>query len=886
MRRIPGVRRLLHLGPTRRSIVRDVDDEIRFHIETRVDALMAQGHSRSDADRIAREEYGDMNAARDELTAIDERFAARMALREWLASWGQDVRFALRGLRARPGFTLAVLLTLGLGVGANTAIFSIVDDMLLRPLPYAQPDRLYHLWETYPGSLAGRSEASYPDYLDWSVRNRVFQDIAGYQGGGFLLGGSEPRTVSAGKTTANFFDLLGVRPILGRGFAAGEDAVGAPRVVLLTYGLWQRDFGADRSVLGRTITLDGASATIVGVLPEAFHFARLSNAELWAPIDRNAQMRANRGSHWLNVVARTRPGVTEQQASADLSRIMRDLAKEYPPSNAARDGSVIPLHDELVGSVRSTLLLLYAAVVVVLLVACVNVANLLLMRGAHREREIAVRVALGAGRGRLIRQLLTESLVLALGGCIAGLVAARLALSSLAAILPNHPMRGIPRFEIGGLDARVVVYALLTSAVTGIVFGLLPALRLTRSTLHDSIKTGTRGSGGGSMLRNSLVVAEVALTMMLASGAVLFARSLIGLLAINPGFVPEHVVTTTVVLPAARYVESSSQAAFFRRLLEELRGTTGVQSAGLVSKLPLDFGNSFSFSILGRPTPEPGRFPEASYREASTDYFRTIGVRAMSGRVFGVADDAHSPAVAIINQTLASTYFANQDPVGQAISTGRDTIRIVGVVANVPIGNLDEKVPATVYLPLAQSPERNMALVMRTNADLATAAAIVHRAVSSIDAQVGLTQAMTMDDFIGASPSVFMRRLPLVLIGAFAVIALALAFVGIYGVVSYSVVQRTREMGIRTALGAQPRSLMALVVRHGGAMAAAGIALGAAGALALGTLIQGMLYGVRSADPLTYLFVACALGVTTIAATLLPARRAMRVDPASALRAE
>ena len=886
MHRIPGVRRLLHLGSTRSSIGRDVDDEIRFHIETRVDALMAQGHSRSDADRLARDEYGDMNAARAELAAIDKRFAGRVALREWLASWAQDIRFALRSLRARPGFTLAVLLTLGLGVGANTAIFSLVDDMLLRPLPYAQPDRLYHLWETYPGSLAGRSEASYPDYLDWRARNRVFKDMAGYQGGGFLLGGNEPRTVGAGRTTSNFFDVLGVHPMLGRAFAMGEDAVGAPRVVLLTYTLWQRDFGGDPSALGRTITLDGASATIIGVLPEAFHFARLPNAELWAPIDRNAQARANRGNHWLNVIARTRPGVTQRQASEDLSRIMQALAKEYPPSNATRDGSVIPLHDELVGSVRSTLLLLYAAVVVVLLVACVNVANLLLMRGAHREREIAVRVALGAGRGRLIRQLLTESLVLAFAGCIVGLGAARLALSSLAAILPDHPMRGLPRFDIGGLDARVVVYALVTSVVTGIVFGLLPALRLTRSTLHDAIKSGTRGSGGGSMLRNSLVVAEVALTMMLASGAVLFARSLIGLLAINPGFVPEHVVTTTVVLPVAHYRESSSQSAFFQRLLDELRGMSGVQSAGVVSKLPLDFGNSFDFSILGRATPEPGRFPEASYREASTEYFRAIGVRTVAGRVFGSGDDSHSPRVAIINRALASIYFANQDPVGQAISTGNDTIRIVGVVGNVPIGNLDEKIPPTVYFPVAQSAERNMALVVRTNADLATTTALVRRAVGTIDPQVGLTQAMTMDDFIDASPSVFMRRLPLVLIGAFALTALALAFVGIHGVVTYSVVQRTREMGIRTALGAQPSSLMALVVRHGAAMAAAGIALGTIGAIAAGRLVQGLLYGVSSGDPVTYLSVACALAVATIAATLMPARRAMRIDPATALRAE
>jgi predicted permease len=421
MTRPKDFRRLLSLVTTRRSIERDVDTEMGFHLQMRIEDLMREGKSHDDATAEALREYGDTVAARGELASIDARRARHDARSEWFGSLMQDIRFGVRGLRSRPGFTITVLLTLALGVGANAAIFSVVDSVLLRPLPFSQPDRLVHLWESFESNVDQRSEASYPDYLDWRARNKVFSDIAGYQGGGFLFGGAQPSTIAGGKVTANFFDVLGVRAALGRTFVAGEDAVGVPRVVLLTYGFWQRELGGDRSIVGRTIMLDGASASVVGVLPESFRFAPIGGAQIIVPIDRNKSGRENRGNHWLNVVGRLRGGVSVAAAGQNMSMIMRDLAKEYPPTNAGRDGLVIPLHEQIVGSVRPVLLLLYGAVVVVLLIACVNVANLLLIRGADRQREIAVRVALGAGKSRLDRQLLTESLLLAVCGGERGL---------------------------------------------------------------------------------------------------------------------------------------------------------------------------------------------------------------------------------------------------------------------------------------------------------------------------------------------------------------------------------------------------------------------------------------------------------------------------------
>ena len=886
MTRSPDFKRLFSLT-TRRSIERDVDTEMRFHIQMRIEDLMRQGTSRDDAEKIARREYGDFGKARHELTSIDARRARQRARSEWFGSLMQDIRFGVRGLRARPGFTITVLLTLALGIGANAAIFSVVDSVLLRPLPFTRPERLVHLWEEFDSKVDQRSEASFPDYLDWRVRNKVFSDLAGYQGGGFLFGGSQPSTISGGKTTANFFDVLGVRAMLGRTFVAGEDAVGVPRVVLLTYGFWQRELGGDKNIVGRSITLDGAPANVVGVLPESFRFAPIGSAQIIVPIDRNKNGRENRGNHWLNVVGRLRDGVSVGAAGQNMSMIMRDLANEYPPTNAGRDGVIVPLHEQIVGSVRPVLLLLYGAVVVVLLSACVNVANLLLIRGADRQREIAVRIALGAGKARLVRQLLTESLLLAVCGGVLGLAVAQVGVRALLGVLPVQQIRGLPTVTAAGVDLRILTYALLVSLAAGLGFGIIPAVRTTKQGLHDALRNAGRGAiGGASRLRDSLVIGEIALTVILMSGALLFGRSLLRLLAVDPGFRVEQIVTTTVVPARSRYATAASQVDFFRRLFDEARQIPGVESIGMVSRLPLDFGNSLGFDIAGRPLSAPGQMPTASYRQTSTDYFRTMRIPVVAGRVFGAADDASAPGVAVVNRALVAAYFSGQDPIGQRLLIGNDTMRVIGVVGDVPIGKLEDKIPPTVYLAFAQQPQTPMAVAIRTTLAPEALTRSIRRALTAIDPSVAITPLTTMDDVITTSASVFMRRFPLFVVGAFAVTAMLLAIVGIYGVVSYSVAQRTREMGIRMALGAQPSSLRRVVMRHGGWMAIVGIGLGVTVALVTGRFAEKLLYGVRPSDPLTYVCVAALLAAVAVGATILPARRATHVDPALALRGD
>jgi predicted permease len=881
-------RRLFHHEATRRTVQRDVDEEMRFHLDQRIDDLVARGMTASDAREMALREFGDVRAARAELASMDRRRVRKFAAAEWLASVGQDVKFAVRSLRKRPGFAATILLTLALGIGANAAIFSVVDAILLKPLPFAQPARLVHLWEVYQSNVDNRSEASYPDYLDWRARNRSFTDLAGYHGAGFVFGTEHPQIVRAGKTTANFFDVLGVHAEIGRTFAAGEDAVGAPRRVLLSYAFWQRNFAGDRSVVGRTLVLDGTTATVIGVLPKEFQFARLGNVSIWAPIDRLDRSRQQRGMHWLNVVARLKDGVAPRAAAADVSSIMAQLAHEYPPTNSGRDGQVIVLRDQLVGSVRPLVLLLYGAVAVMLLVACANVANLLLMRGADRRREVAVRIALGAGRGRLVRQMMTESLVLAVVGGAAGLVVARYGIQALVGIVPAGQRP--PALAAVGVNASVVAYSCLISVVAGVLFGLVPALREARPQMAEVLKQGVRGSGRAGALRDSLVIGEVALTIVLMSGAALFGRSLVKLMSIQLGFQAEHLMTAGVFLPDANYTEASSRIATFDRIVARVRSLPGVEGAGLVTKLPLDWGNSVGFDILGQPPSEPGKEPTASYRSSTPGYLSALEIPLSRGRDFGAGDAiAGAPHVGMVNRAFAEAYFRDGNAVGQSIIMGiggRDTIRIVGQVGDVPIGNIDERIPPTLYIPFAQDPETYMSIAIRSQRDVGELSRELNRIIDETAPGAAVVNPLAMDQLITNSASVFMRRFPLLLIGAFAAATLVLALIGVYGVVSYSVAQRTREIGIRVALGAQTNSLVLLVVRHGAGMAIAGVTIGILASLLLGRFVAGMLYGVGARDPATLALVSLVLGVAAVAATIVPARRATRVDPAVALQAE
>ncbi len=880
-------RRLFRLAPTRRTVQREIDDEMRFHLETRIDDLVRGGYDRAEAERIAGREFGDVGEARVELVTIDRRRLGRLALREWMSSLGQDVRFALRGLRARPGFSLTILLTLALGIGANAAIFSVVDAVLLRQLPFANPDRLVHLWEYSSHTVDGRSEASYPDYLTWRERNRVFSDLGGYQNARFLVGADAPVAVNGTKVTWNFFNVLGVRPIVGRTFVAGEDDVGAPPVIMITSGLWERQFGRDPAIGGKRVMLDGAPATIVGVLPPDFHF-RDASSDVWRTIDRGTAVREQRGNHWLNVVGRLKSGVTVDQARRDMSSIMRDLAREYPASNATRDAEVVPLRDELVGSVRPLVLLLYGAVAVMLLVACVNVANLLLMRGTDRAREIAVRAALGAGRARLMRQFMTESVVLGMVGGIAGLLVARLALNELLRSMPPARLSTIPGLSAATVDGRVILYGMLLSIIAALVFGALPAMRATRAGAYGLVRDGGRGaSRGGRALRDWLVAAEIALTVTLVCGAALFARSLIKLMAIEPGFRTDHLVTARVMLPDAQYTSPQSMVAFYQRLTVELHQTSTVQSVGLSTKLPLDVGNTLSYMIAGRPEPLPGQAPNASYRMVNPEYFNALGIRVLEGRTFTSGDDQSAAPVAVINHALAAAEFPGVNPIGHLITGVGDTaVRIVGVVGDVPIGKLEERIPPTLYFPFAWSPQTSMHVAVRVHGDPEAMIPMLRNAVRAVDPQATINRPASMDDLLEQSPSVFMRRFPLMLIGVFAIVTLVLALIGVYGVIDYSVAQRTREMGIRMALGAPSRSVVSLIVRQGVWIAGAGVIAGVGAALLLGRFISGLLYGVGAHDPETLAAAAFAIGIAAVAATLLPARRATRVDPVVALRAD
>jgi predicted permease len=885
--RLPGIRRLPRVSQSERSIQRAVDDEMGFHLQMRIEELMRHGKSAADAERQAQTEYGDTMAARAELAAIDRRGARRAGWREFATSIIEDARLAIRGLRARPAFAITVLFTLALGIGANAAIFSVVYAVLIKPLPFARPDRLVHLWVTFDGPIDTRSEASYPDFLDWRARNRTMTGIAGYQTRGALIGEEHPTSVSAGTVTANFFDVLGVRPVLGRAFLPHEDVVGAPRVVVLTDGLWARQFGRSPSAIGATLIVDGIRATVVGVLPPGFRFGGRAGApDLWMPLPQSESLRARRASHWLNVIARLRDDATVDAASRDLASIMRDLEQTYPRSNAGNSANAVPLRDELVGSVKTILIALYGAVAVVLLVACANVANLLLMRGTDREREMAVRVALGAGRSRLIRQLLTESMLLAaIGGALA-VVLAGIGIRAIVRAIPASTLDALPGVATAGIDGRVVLYAALVAVMSALIFGLLPAMRATGASIHDLLKQGARGSAARGRLRDGLVVSEIALTVVLVSGAMLFARSLGKLLSMELGFRTARVTTAGVLLSPGVRADPARSTQAFEQLAASVRALPGVERVGLVSRLPMNGGESWTFTIAGRPPVEPINTPDGSIRWVAAEYFETLEIPLRRGRLFGVADDASAPKVVIINEAMARAYFQNADPLGQRIVRNNDSLTIVGVVGDVTIARLEDAVPPTWYVPLAQAPQVFMRIAIRgtrPNAELQRALA---RSLSAIDANAAIVDPATMDNLLTRSSSVFTRRFPLLLVGVFAATALVLALIGIYGVVSYSVGQRQRELGIRLALGANPGSVVALFLRHSVWMSLLGTAIGVGCALLSTRFVAGMLYGVQSSDPVTYVAVAALLSTAAVAATLIPAVRATRVNPTIALRAE
>ncbi len=802
----------------------------------------------------------------------------------------QDLHYAVRTLLKKPGFSLIAVITLALGIGSSTAIFTVVDAALLRGLPYKSPEQLYHLWERRPQQEFSQREFSYPDYQDYQ-QNQVFEGIAAYTGGGGILSGrGEPERVLSPSATANFFSVLGVEPLLGRTFQPGEDKPGAPRVTVLTYGMWQRRFGGDTGIVGQPLTINGESYTVIGVLPASFQFA-LRSADLWRPYQPTEAQLTRRFMHGTNVIGRLKPGVNVEQAQTELSVIAKRIEQEHNQSHAGTGIRLVPLQEQFVGNVRPILLVLLAAVGFVLLIACANVDSLLLTRSLSRQKEVAIRSALGANRWRVIRQMLTESVLLSLAGGVAGLLMANWGVDALVAALPESQLNSLPFLKSLHIDARILGFSFGLSLLTGIVFGLAPALQSSRLDLNEVLKEGGRTTAGGARhrLRSAFVMTEIALAVVLLVGAGLMMKSLLRLLQTNVGFNPQNVLTMTVALPPGKYREPTALVSFHQQLNERVRALPGVSSAGTVNILPLQGGNTTRFVVEGDPIPAPGEEIEANFRVVDESYFQTLGIPLMAGRMFDERDKADAPGVVMIGKTVADRIFAGRDPIGRRInyaSIQGPPDLIVGVVGDVKIAGLDEAIRPVLYYPFRQSPSMTTNLVVRTNADPTTLAGAIRNETRNMEPDVALFSVREMEELIADSPAAFLRRFPALLIGIFAGVALLLASIGIYGVVSYSVSQQTHHIGVRMALGAQASDILKLVLKQALGLSLAGMAIGVLAALALMRLLRSLLYEVQTNDLGTFAFVVGTLFVVALLASYIPARRATKVDPLVALRYE
>jgi predicted permease len=802
----------------------------------------------------------------------------------------RDLKFAFRSLFKRPGFVAVAVITLALGIGGSTAIFTVVDAALLRGLPYKSPDRLYHLWEKTPKEEFSKREMSYPDYQDYQ-QNNVLEGLAAYTGGRAILSGEgEPEFVGGPRVSANFFSVLGVDAIAGRTFQPGEDQPNGPKVTVLDYGLWQRRFGGDRNVIGRALTINGESYTIIGVLPESFQFALRAN-DLWLPYQPTENQRTRRFMHGTNLIGRLKPGVDATQAQSELNLIASRIEKEYNDSHAGTTMRLVPLQEEVIGNVRPILLVLLAAVGFVLLIACANVASLLLTRSLARQKEVAIRSALGASRWRVIRQLLTESILLSLLGGSAGLLIAYWGVPALVSALPQNQLIAMPFLKTLSLNGGILAFSFALSLLTGLVFGLAPALQSSRLDLNEVLKEGgrTMAAGASHRLRSAMVVTEIALAVVLLVGAGLMMKSLLRLLQTNVGFKTENLLTVMFVLPPSKYTEDNQIINASQQLQERVQSLPGVSSTGTVDILPLNAGNTTRFFVDGDPVPAPGKEIEANMRIVSDNYFRTLGVPLLAGRTFDDRDAADKPGVVIIGKTIADRLFAGRDPVGRKLrysSIQSDGDLIVGVVGDVKITGLDEAVRPVLYYPFRQSASPFMSLVVRTDADPTALAASIRNEIRNLEPGTAILAINSMDQMIAQTPASFMRRFPALLIGIFAIVALLLASIGIYGVVSYSVSQQTHHIGVRMALGASPSDILRMVLKQGLLLAIAGVAIGIAAAFGLMRLLRTLLFEVSTNDAATFALVAGALFIVALLACYLPARRATRVDPLVALRYE
>ena len=809
----------------------------------------------------------------------------------------QDIKYGVRMLLKSPSFSIVATIALALGIGANTAIFSVVDAVLLRPLPFPNPEQLMTIWESDNQRGQERGSYSYPNFRDLREQNHVFEHVSSYHNSDFIMTGhGEPARLQGAVVNADLFPLIGIAPVLGRGFLAEEDKPGETgRVVVLSQELFQKRFNSDSSVLNQPIILDGTSYTIIGVMPRAFQFPIQNEpVELWTTVAGDASGKEpitdQRGAHYMNVIARLKPGVSEEQAQAEVSAIATRLEQQYPDTNTHKGIKLEPALRALVGDVRPALLILLGAVACVLLIACANVANLLLARAMSRHKEMAIRSALGASRLRVVRQLLTESVLLSLAGGALGLLLA----VWWSDLLVSLGKDDIPRALQVGLDWRVLGFTLAVSVLTGLVFGLVPALHSARPQLTETLKEGGRGSGEGARrnrIRGVLVIGELAIAVVLLVGAGLLIQSLWRLRQVSPGFNSQNVLTFSVALPEVRY-PTDKQALFFHDLVAHIGSLPGVQSASAVTPLPLSGDRySLSFETEGRPVAKKDQ-PSGDFFNIGLGYFQAMGIPLIKGRDFNESDQHRSTPVIIVTETFVRQHFPNEDPIGRRIKPGissyegeKSTMReIVGVVGDVKNVSLSREPRPTFYVPQTQVPFNQMTIVVRTTSDPHSVISAVTKEVGALDKDLPLFSVKTMDEYLAAS--IAAPRFNTTLLSIFAAVALVLTIVGLYGVMSYSVAQRTNEIGIRMALGAQTGDVLSLVVGQGLKLVLVGLTIGLASAFGLTHLVASLLFGVTAKDPLTFVAVAVLLGLVALLACYLPARRAARVDPMEALRCE
>jgi putative ABC transport system permease protein len=799
----------------------------------------------------------------------------------------RDLRHGARLLVRAPGFSIVAVCALAIGIGANTAIFSVVYTLLLKPLPYQDPDRLVVVWEHNIPRDRKNNVVSPGNFIHWREMQQSFDDLSavGMTLNVTLTGVGEPEEIEMQLVSASFFPLLGVRPALGRVFTAEEDRPNS-RVVVISDRIWKRRFDGDPSILSRSVTIGGIAYSVVGVMPPGFTYLD-RKAEMWFPVGFSAEARTPRG-RWLTVLGKMKPGVSVETAQADMTRVHAELTRMFPQFNTGWTARVVPLRQQLTGEVRPALFILSGAVGLVLLIACANVANLLLARATSRQRELAVRAALGAGRGRLIRQLIAESLILSGASALIGLLLAWWGVGLLRAVVAER--LPIQRLENVAIDGPVLAFTIAATLLCGILFGLVPALTAAAGALVPALKEGGRSGSAarGNRTRRVFVVIEVALALVLLTGAGLLVRSFVKLLDVNAGFDPSRIVTMTVSLPGSRYGEASQRIQFFQRLFDRLEALPGVEAAGGTSFLPLvGLGAATSYEVVGQPNPPRGQDHVADVRVVANDYFKAMAIPLIRGRLFDESDKGDLTNRVIVNETMARKHWPGEDPLGKKVRINWNDTRddeIIGVVGDVRHQGLDSEPRAMTYWPHARFPYNGMTITIRTAGDASSVIRAATTAVRAQDPNLAVADVRTMDDVV--SSSVAEKRLLVQVIGLFAIVALVLAAVGIYGVIAYMVTQRTQEIGIRMALGAQRGRVLRMIVGEAMALTAIGVAVGIAGALTLTRLMQDLLFHVAPRDPLTLATVTAALVLVAFAASYLPGRRATRVDPVIALRAE